>query len=119
MDPAVLSIRRAGSAEKSLVRVRFSVRQRALPLPCHQFMLQPSITSLPAWLVIEGSILLGPFWISTFRSHTAMDVAAALSWRTHGMRVRGCAAGSQSRPSRPDCDHRSVAADVHAAGTDA
>src|SRR5262249_44049619 len=33
----------------------FSVRKRALPLPGHQFVLQPSIASLQGWLVIEGS----------------------------------------------------------------
>ena len=102
-----------------LVASRFSVWQRALPIPCHQFVLQPCITSLSAWLVIEGSILVGSFWISGFSSHAAMDPAAALSWHAHSMRVRGRATGSRSRSSRPDCDHRSVAADVCATGTDA
>src|SRR5262245_39487725 len=95
------------------------VWQRALPLPCHQFVLQPCIASLEARLVIEGSILVDSFGIPGFSSHAAMDAAASLSWRTYGMRVRGRATGSRSRPSRPDCNDRSVAADVCAAGPDA
>ena len=98
---------------------RFSVWQRALPLPCHQFVLQPSVASLQAWLVIEGSVFVGSFWISRFPSHAAMDPAAALPWRTRSMRIRRRATGPRSRPSRPDCDHRSVAADVCAAGANA
>src|SRR3982750_1072316 len=57
----------------------FSVWQRALPVPCHQLMLQPSLTSLAAWMVTERSILLGSFWIHVFPSHAAMDPAPALS----------------------------------------
>ena len=88
---------------------RFSVWQRALPLPCHQFVLQPSVTSFQAWLVIEGSVLVGSFWTSGFRAHAPMDPAAALPGRTHSMRIRRRATGSRSRPARPDSDHRSVA----------
>ena len=98
---------------------RFSVWQRALPLPCHQLVLQPSVTSLQAWLVVEGSILVGSFWISGFPCHAPMDSAAALPGRTRSMRIRRRATGSRSRPARLDCDHRSVAADVRAARSDA
>ena len=111
--------RRLYGRKLCVVESRFSVWQRTLPLPCHQFVLQPSVASLQAWLVIEGSILFGSFWISGLPPHAAMDPAIALPWRTLTMRVRGGATGSRSRPSRPDWDHGSVAADVCAAGSNA
>src|SRR5882757_8979022 len=102
-----------------VVAGRFSVWQRALPLPCDQFVLQSSVTPLQARMVIEGSILVGSFWISGFPSHAAMDPATALPWRTRSMRIRRRATGPRSRSSRPDCDHGALAADVCGAGADA
>src|SRR5439155_14859184 len=37
----------------------FYLRQRTLPLPFHQFVLQPPVPSVQSWLVAEGSLLVG------------------------------------------------------------
>src|SRR5205814_25662 len=133
MDPAVLSVRRVRSLERSMVLVRllvgrrqlrlvasrFYLRHRTLSVPFYQLMLQPSITALAGWLVIEGSIFVGSFWITTFAYHAAMDAAPALPCRIGAVRARIGATSPRSRPARADCDRSAVAADVRTAGSDA
>src|SRR5439155_1845152 len=45
----------------------FPLRQRALSLPFHKFLLQSPLASLQCWLVAEGSFLVAKSWISAFR----------------------------------------------------
>jgi hypothetical protein len=52
----------------------------------YQLMLQPSISALAGWLVIEGSILSAQFG-SLFAYHAAMDPAPALPWRIGAVRA--------------------------------
>src|SRR6266513_2512889 len=71
-----------------LATSRFYLRQRALFLSFHQFVLQPAIPSLQAGLVIEGALVVTSLWTSAFRSHSAMGPAPALPWRVGALRAR-------------------------------
>src|SRR5947208_2292288 len=102
-----------------LVASRFYLRHRTLSVPFYQLMLQPSITALAGWLVIEGSIFVGSFWITAFAYHAAMDLAPALPCRIGAVRARIGATSPRSRSARADCNRSAVAADVRTSGSDA
>jgi len=91
----------------------------SITLPCHHSCYNlPSLLS-KARLVMKGPILVGSFWISGFPSHTAVDPAAALCLAHSQYAHTARATGPRSRPSRPNCDHGSWAADVCATRPDA
>src|SRR5213592_2750157 len=102
-----------------LVASRIYLRHRTLSVPFYQLMLHPSIAALEGWLVIEGFIFVGSFWISTFARDAAMDSAPALPWRANSMRARIGATFARSRCARADCDRRAMAADVRTTRSDA
>src|SRR2546423_2853759 len=102
-----------------VVATRLYLRQRTLSVPFHQFVLQPSLTSFEARLVIKGSILVCPFWFHAFRPHAAMGTAFVLSRRIGGLRARDGTTSARPRAARADCNRRAMAADVRIARSDA
>src|SRR5882724_1956569 len=102
-----------------LVASRFYLRHRTLSVPLYQLMLQPSITALEGWLVIEGFVFVCSSWISAFAYHAAVGPAPALPCRIGAVRARIGATPARSRSARAYCNRRAVAADVRTAGSDA
>src|SRR5207249_9407659 len=94
-----------------LVASRFYLRHRTLSVPFYQLMLQPSITALAGWLVIEGSIFVGSFWITAFAYHAAMDAAPALPCGNGAVRAWIGAPPGRLRDACFDCDRKPMAAD--------
>src|SRR5437867_490078 len=111
--------RRVDGRKFRVVATGLYLRQRTLSVPFHQFVLQPSLTSLEARLVIKGSILVRPFWFYAFRLHAAMGTAFVLPRRIGGVRARDGATSARPRAARPDCNRRAMATDVRIAGSDA
>src|SRR2546423_13746026 len=111
--------RRVDGRKLRVVATRLYLRQRTLSLSFHQFVLQPSLTSFEARLVIKGSILVCPFWFHAFRPFAAMGTAFVLPRRIGGLRARDGTTSGRPRAARPDCNRRALAADVRIARSDA
>src|SRR5206468_8470691 len=102
-----------------LVASRVYLPHRTLSVPFYQLMLQPSITALEGWLVIEGFVFVCSSWISAYAYHAAMDPAPALPCCIGTVRARIGATSPRLRPARAHCNRRAVAADVRTTGADA
>src|SRR6478672_2493619 len=111
--------RRVDGRKLRVVATRLYLRQRTLSLSFHQFVLQPSVTSFQARLVIKGSILVCPFWFHAFRAHAAMGTAFVLPRRIGAVRARDGTTSARPRAARPDCNRRAMAVDVRIARSDA
>src|SRR5438445_13164721 len=111
--------RRVDGRKFRVVATGLYLRQRTLSLPFHQFVLQPSLTSLEARLAIKGSILVCPFWFYAFRLHAAMGTASVLPRRIGGLRARDGATPVPPRTAGPQCNRRAMASEAHIARSDA
>src|SRR5438552_18145660 len=96
--------RRVHRRQLRLVTSRFYLRHRTLSEPLYQFMLQPSITALEGFRVIQGLDIVCSSWISAFAYNAAMDPAPALPFRIGYLRARNGASTSQSRSQYANCN---------------
>src|SRR6476469_8131414 len=92
--------RRVDGRKLRLVATRLYLRERTLSLSFHQFVLQPSLTSLEARLVTKGSILVCQFWFHAFRAHAAMGTAFVLPRRIGSLRARDGTTPARPRAAR-------------------
>src|SRR5438034_10739603 len=111
--------RRVDGRKLRVVGTRLYLRQRTLSVPFHQFVLQPSLASLEARLVVKGPILVCPSWFHAFRPHGAMGTAFVLPRHIGALRARDGTTLARPRAARPDCHRRAMVADVRIARSDA